>query len=55
MVIASMKGLFGLPVKDLWNVNNAALGVHGSFLLLYEILGLENTENNVRIANFLNN
>jgi hypothetical protein len=28
--------------------------VHGSFLLLYEILGIDNPENNTRILNLLN-
>lgn len=50
-----LKGLVNPQGQDITKINNAMLGIHGSFLLLYEILGLDNIEINLKITSFLNN
>lgn len=37
-----LKSLLNSQVQEIAKINNSMLGIHGSLLLLYEILGLDN-------------
>ena len=42
IVLNNLKNLYSLSGKDFFKENNSILGSHGCFLILHEIIGLEN-------------